>query len=252
VIARRTFAAMMLAGGLVLAGRVSAQQPAAPVATPLASKPAPFPGKNIMLVVRVEGKSLPFDEQIKQHLEARGYKVTLQSQYAPVQQAQGADLVILSATIRSRDLLGAYRDIKTPLMTWEMDLLDDLAMTGKRAGTDYGTVEKSRYVWLVNAPHPMAAGLPAGVVDIYQKQATMSWGKPGLGATTIATIYGEPEKVAIFGYERGATMDYESLAPARRVMFFLDNETFTNLSPAGGQLFDAAVDWALTTPQAAK
>jgi hypothetical protein len=40
-------------------------------------------------------------------------------------------------------------------------------------------------------------------------------------------------------------MDYESLAPARRVMFFLDNDTFTNLSPAGLALFDAAIDWAV-------
>ena len=27
-------------------------------------------------------------------------------------------------------------------------------------------------------------------------------------------------------------------------MFFLDNDTFVNLSPAGVALFDAAVDWA--------
>ncbi len=72
----------------------------------------------------------------------------------------------------------------------------------------------------------------------------MSWGKPGLGAITIATVYGQPDKAAIFAYEKGATMDYETLAPARRVMFFLDNDTFTNLSPAGVALFDAAVDWA--------
>jgi hypothetical protein len=91
----------------------------------------------------------------------------------------------------------------------------------------------------------MAAGLPAGVVDVYEKQAPMSWGKPGLGATLIATLHGQPEKAAIFGYEKGATMDYESLAPARRVMFFLDNETFPNLSAAGLKLFDAAVDWAM-------
>jgi hypothetical protein len=209
-------------------------------------------GKKVMLVVRVEGKSLPFDEKIKAHLEARGFAVTLQSQYKPVEESAGADLVILSSTIRSHDLLGAYRDIKVPLLTWEQDLLDDLSMSGKRAGVDYGTVEKVRYLWLVNAPHPMAAGLPAGVVDAYEKQATMSWGKPGLGATTIATIYGEPEKAAIFGYEKGATMDYEALAPARRVMFFLDNETFGNLSPAGRKLFDAAVDWALAAPQAGR
>lgn len=66
----------------------------------------------------------------------------------------------------------------------------------------------------------------------------------GLGATTIATLYGQPEKAAIFGCEQGASMDCESLAPARRVMFLLGNDTFTNLSPAGRLLFDAAVDWA--------
>ena len=73
----------------------------------------------------------------------------------------------------------------------------------------------------------------------------MSWGHPGLGATRIATLYGQPDKVAIFGYEKGATMDYESLAPARRTMFFLGNEGFSNLQEAGLRLFDAAVDWTL-------
>lgn len=73
----------------------------------------------------------------------------------------------------------------------------------------------------------------------------MSWGKPGLGASIIATLYGQPDKAAIFTYEKGATMDYETLAPARRVMFFLDNATFTNLSDTGLTLFDAAIDWAV-------
>jgi hypothetical protein len=218
---------------------------AAPASSPQAVAPAPEAGKKVLLVVRMEGKSLSFDQKIRDYLAARGYLVTLYSQYDPVDAAGGADLVILSSTIRSHDLLGAWRNVPVPLLTWENDLLDDLAMTGKRLGSDFGAVETVRYVWLVNAPHPMAAGLPAGIVDIYQKQATMSWGKPGLGATTIATIYGEPDKAAIFGYEKGATMDYESLAPARRVSFFLDNETFTNLSPAGLKLFDAAVDWAI-------
>lgn len=70
----------------------------------------------------------------------------------------------------------------------------------------------------------------------------MSWGRPGCGAIAIATVYGQPDKAAIFAYEKGATMDYAALAPARRVMFFLDNDTFVNLSPAGVALFDAAVD----------
>lgn len=208
---------------------------------------APAGPKKILLVVRMEGKSLPIDQKIQQHLAARGYAVTLYSQYAAVDAAPPTDLVILSSTVRSRDLLGAYRNVTAPMLTWESDLLDDLGMSAKRADADFGRVDKERYVWLVNAPHPLAAGLPAGVLNVYEKPAAMNWGKPGLGASTIATVYGQPDKAVIFGYEKGATMDYETLAPARRVMFFLDNETFTNLSPAGRKLFDAAVDWALGT-----
>ena len=202
-------------------------------------------GKNVLLVVRKEGKSLAYDQQIEQHLTARGFTVTLYDQYQPAARAKDFDLVVLSSTVRSRDLLGAYRDTPVPLVTWESDLLDDMGMSGKRPDTDFGKTDKQHALWLVNAPHPLAAGLPAGIVNVYVKNAPMNWGKPGLGASIIATLAGEPEKVAIFGYEKGATMDYEMLAPARRVMFFLDNETFDNLTPEGCKLFDAAIDWAL-------
>jgi hypothetical protein len=202
-------------------------------------------GKNVLLVVRKDGKSLAYDQKIEQHLAARGFTVTLYDQYQPAAKARDFDLVVLSSTVRSRDLLGAYRDTPVPLVIWESDLLDDMGMSGKRPDTDFGKTDKQHSLWLVNAPHPLAAGLPAGIVNVYVKNASMNWGKPGLGASIIATLAGEPEKVAIFGYEKGATMDYETLAPARRVMFFLDNETFDNLTPEGCKLFDAAIDWAL-------
>lgn len=228
-------ASLLLAFLFLLANMFAAESQAASSATP----------KKVLLVVRMEGKSLPIDQKIQQHLVSRGYVVTLHSQYAAVDATLDTDLVILSSTVRSCDLLGAYRNVTAPMLTWESDLLDDLGMTAKRVDTDFGKVEKQRYVWLVNAPHPLAAGLPAGVVNVYEKPAAMNWGKPGLGASTIATLYGQPDKAVIFGYEKGATMDYESLAPARRVMFFLDNETFPNLSTSGLKLFDAAVDWAM-------
>lgn len=201
-------------------------------------------GRKVVLLVQRDGPNLPVDEKVRAHLESRGFAVTLEDQSAAPSVAAGADLVVISSTVAAKDVSAAWRQLPVPLLTWENDLLDDLAMTGKRHDVDFGEAAKERYLWLVNAPHPMAAGLPAGVANVYVKQAGMSWGKPGLGATTIATLYGQPEKAAIFGYEKGATMDYESLAPARRVMFFLGNETFTNLSPAGRLLFDAAVDWA--------
>ncbi len=216
--------------------------------TPAASAPTAAhidrPIGDVVLVVQMKGPHLSTDQRIAAHLQSRGYPVRIVDQNTDANDVRHADLIIISSTVSAKDVPAGWRTLPVPLVTWENDLLDDLAMTGKRHDKDFGEAEKERYLWLVNAPHPIAAGLPAGVVNVYKRQAAMSWGKPGLGATIIATLYGEPEKAGLFAYERGATMDYESLAPARRVMGFLSNDTFDNVSAAGLALFDAAIDWA--------
>lgn len=199
----------------------------------------------IALISQLNGASASIDVTIQKYLQAQGYQVEVFDQTVAPNNLNHPDLVILSSTVASKNLQSGWRQLPIPLMTWENDYLDDLAMTGKRIDTDFGEVEKERYLWLVNAPHPLSAHLPAGTRNVYKAQAPMSWGKPGLGASIIATIYGQPEKVAIWGYEKGATMDYESLAPAKRLMFFLNNETFPNLSEDGLKLFDASVQWLL-------
>ncbi|OWQ92284.1 hypothetical protein CDN99_08095 [Roseateles aquatilis] len=216
--------------GLGLAASVSAAPPAG--------------GERVILVIQKAGPHRAVDDAVARHLSERGYAVQVEDQQATPDVAAGAALVVISSTVSGKDVDPGWRHVAVPLLTWENDILDDLAMTGKRHDVDFGAQVKERFLWIVNAPHPMAGGLAAGVANVYVKQAGMGWGKPGLGATTIATIYGEPGKAAIFGYEKGATMDYESLAPARRVMVFLDNDTFVNLSDSGRTLFDAAVDWA--------
>lgn len=202
----------------------------------------------IVLISQLNSASASTDIAIQKYLQSKGYHVEMLDQSVSPSKLNQPDLVLLSSTVASKNLKTGWRQLPIPLMTWENDYLDDLAMTGKRIDTDFGEVEKERYLWLVNAPHSLSAHLPAGTLNVYQAQAPMSWGKPGLGATIIATIYGQPEKVAIWGYEKGATMDYESLAPAKRLMFFLNNETFTNLSEDGLKLFDASIQWLLDQP----
>ena len=236
---RRTLLTAAAGVGALLTVTVS------PASTASTAQAASGAAKKIVMVVQLNGPNLVVDRKIAAHLGARGYSVRLLDQAQPPEAVGDADLVMISSTVSSKQVASGWRYLAKPLLTWENDLLDDLAMTGKRHDVDFGEAEKERYLWLVNAPHPIAAGLPAGVTNVYGKQAGMGWGKPGLGASIIATLYGQPEKAAIFAYEKGATMDYESLAPARRVMFFLDNDTFANLSPAGTSLFDAAVDWAV-------
>jgi len=196
----------------------------------------------IAYLCKTDGPNRTVDDAAMAHITSLGFTVhPLSEETRP--EAVAEDMVVLSSTVSGKNVSPAWRETTKPLLTWENDSLDDLAMTGKRHDVDFGETEKERYLWLVNAPHPMSGGLPAGLVNAYTKQSPMSWGKPGLGATIIATVYGQPEKAAIFGYEKGATMDYESLAPARRVMMFLDNATFTMVSPQGLCLFDSALLW---------
>jgi hypothetical protein len=190
------------------------------------------------------------DEDAMQFLRSLGFTVTEANEATPVDAVKTQDFVIISETVDAIDVGTKYRYVTVPLLTFENDLLGELGMTALKSGRDYGTDDEQRFIWLVNAPHPLAAGLDAGIQNVLSDEhCKMNWGKPGLGAVTIATLRGEPEKAAIFAYEKGATMNGEFLAPARRVSFFLWQDTFDQLRPEGLALFKAAVLWAVSPPQ---
>ncbi|WP_321818130.1 MULTISPECIES: hypothetical protein [unclassified Paraburkholderia] len=206
-------------------------------------------GKNVLYVTRLNHRDREEDDKVIAHLEQRGMVVKLVDEDAPVSAAKGEDLVIISSVVSARDMVGTpFRDVPVPLLTWESDLFDSLRFTGQKKGEDFGEVAKEHYVNVVNAPSSLAGGVPAGKRWVYPRDDEMGWGKPGPGATTIATIAGEPTHAVVFAYEKGATMDYDFIAPARRVALFLGNRSFEKLSADGNALFDAAVNWAIREP----
>lgn len=185
------------------------------------------------------------DAEIQKRLAALGFTVTFADQAEPATVADGKDLVFISSGVSAHRLEGKYRHVAAPLIVCESYTLPHLGMSARKQDEDFGTKEgKIRYLWLVNAPHPLAGGLAAGMVNIVKKGCPINWGRPGPGATVIATFPGELDKSPLFAYEKGATMEGENLAPARRVFLFLDGSMFPNLNDAGLKLFDAAVVWA--------
>ena len=74
----------------------------------------------------------------------------------------------------------------------------------------------------------------------FNPSSGMGWGEPAASAAVAATHRGHP---VLFGYEVGASM-VGLTAPARRVGLFLGPLAGDNLTTAGQQLFDAAVEWA--------
>ncbi len=190
------------------------------------------------------------DMAVVAYLGKLGLRVKQVDEFAPAEVARGQDLILISESVDALEVGTKYRAVAIPLIDCENDLLGELEMSGLKNGRDYGTDDNQRFVYVVNAPHPLSGGLAAGIQNVLtDEHFKMNWGKPGLGAVTIATLRGEPDKAAVFGYERGATMNGEYLAPARRVSFFIWQDTFEALRPEGLAMFRAAVLWSLTKPE---
>ncbi|CDK26251.1 unnamed protein product [Kuraishia capsulata CBS 1993] len=201
---------------------------------------------SILYIFRSQWKQRDVDFEIRDHLVSTGYNVTFADQTEDASIVDGHDLVVISATIRSRDFVpGDYKDIEIPIFTWENDILDDLRFTGKCRDTNFGGLDAEHYVQLVNAPHPISAGVESGVKAMFVSDQEVGFGQPGLGADIIGTVPGTPDQALIFSYEEGATMDYDFIAPARRVFFGMGNAAFGNLTDAGLAIFDAAVEYAI-------
>jgi hypothetical protein len=83
----------------------------------------------------------------------------------------------------------------------------------------------------------------------YIKEAdVLKWAMPLPSATVIATLPNSFHERAIFGYEKGAAMADEFVAPARRTLVPVDNPAYDDLTPEGLALFDAVTLWTISAP----
>jgi hypothetical protein len=210
-------------------------------------------GKKVLLVVTVNSPNHAIDDSIEKHLEAQGMDVTIGDGDKPPT-ASGYDLVAISDTVKAKTILYSYKDTTIPVITWKPWILQFLGMTGMQPGVDFNeeVKEEQSFLWMVNAPHPMQAGFPNGLMTpVKHAIKQYNWGKPGPGATIIATLPGETQKAVIFGYEKGAMLQDGLAAPARRVMLFLAQDQFDTLNENGLKLFDAGFMWALGQQESA-
>jgi hypothetical protein len=201
-------------------------------------------------LVKMKQAVLDEDWKVVAHLKSLGFVVTTCDELGDVKLARGKDLVVISESVNAFEVANKYTLLTIPVIVWENDIFDDMRMTGKRLRVDYGTdAQGTTSLQLFNAPHPLSAGLAAGRHEVLHHPAPINWGRPGLGATIIATVPDQPDKVTIFAYEKGATMEYDYTAPGRRIGFFANRDYFENLTPDGQALFDAIFIWAVSPVQ---
>jgi hypothetical protein len=182
------------------------------------------------------------DAAVRDRLTATGFTPVIRTGSAvTTAEAAGKGLVLLSSTFSSSSVNTKFRTVVTPVLSWESALYDDLGMTGTTSGTSFGTMTGQTQLAIVNASHPLAAGL-SGTVSVTTAASNISWGAPNGNAVTVARPVGQSGRAAIFAYEKGAAMPGLA-APGRRVGFFLEDTTAASLTTQGRALLDAAVRW---------
>jgi hypothetical protein len=147
---------------------------------------------------------------------------------------------VISSTAGSDDVGTRLRGSIVPIVTWDHRLFGDLGLTGAAAG-DHGQAQQSR-IAIQNPAHPLAAGL-SGLVNVTTARTPLTWGNPAAGAVRVASLPANPNRIVIFGYEKGTQMAGLT-APGRRIGLFLGDTAAARLTTEGWALFDAAVRWA--------
>ncbi len=185
----------------------------------------------------------PADAALVSRLESLGFTVGVVAAAASnTSDADGKDLVLISSTVVSGQVATKFRDVAVPVLTWEAWLYDDFKMTPGGTNTGYGRIDGQSSVGVVDAGHPLAAGL-SGSVGIVAGTSSMRWGAPAATASVVAVAEGDAAKALIFAYEAGAAM-VGLVAPARRVGLPFFDDSAASFTAEGWALFDAAVAWA--------
>jgi hypothetical protein len=185
------------------------------------------------------------DTAVKNRLQSLGFTVQLKpASSATTADATGKALVVVSSTVTSSSVGTKFKTVAVPVLTWESALYDDMAFV--TAG-NLGTQTAVNSLTIAAPGHPMAAGL-TGTPTVTSSAQTASWGKPVASAVKIATLPSDATKSLIFGFESGAALGDGTSAAARRVGFFLEDNTALALNTSGWQLFDQAVTWAVSPP----
>lgn len=240
----------------------------------------PATGK-ILFVTSNADNPLNADPALIALLRARGYTVNVFTSGAPpadfIAAAKANDLVFISETIGSTTVVegGAtgkfiLRDVDVPVISNEAYMFDNAdwvkrtadgsndfvnwGNTGRSEVDAIGLGDARNSLYIRKADHPIAKGLPAGKLQVYDGLYSFNFGVPSPDADVIASVEADGSYPTLFVYEKGDKLTDGSVVPNKRIGLFLGqaaNPTanwgtpYSILNGAGRTLLLNTVDYAI-------
>jgi len=186
------------------------------------------------------------DVAVSNRLAQLGFVVTRVTDTASqTSDANGKDLIVVSSSVGSGNIATKFTASAVPLVNAESAIYDELGIDANNTGG--ATIAAQTQVDVVDCTHPLAGGLTNGLNTVYTAPGPIVvLGTPVASAQVVArSSDGRP---SVFFIEAGADLNPVRIAtaPARRVGIFWEATTF--MTPAGLDLFDAAIAWAIAAP----
>ncbi len=221
-------------------------------------------------------------------LRAKGYTVTPLTPPATPDElraaATGKSLVLISETIGSGTVLDpvnaatgvfSLKDTDVPIISFEPYMWDNAdwvlrTADGANDWTNWGNTGRSEVpaevqdardsLYIVKPAHPIAGGM-TGKVKVFDPPYSLNFGVPSADADIVASVQQDGTYPTIFVYDKGDKLADGSVAPNKRIGFFLGQAAnpnanwptdYADLTEAGKTLFLNAVAYAIgtTTPSA--
>lgn len=199
-------------------------------------------GERILLVAGNSSLTIA-DSAVRDLLVADGHVVTVvDDDVVTADSASGSDLVLISSSISPAKVGNTFRASTLPVVSWEAHLHDDLGLTAG-GSANRGDVGSQRKLRIVDAGHPLAAGL-SGDVTVGTTDTAFAFGRPAPAASVVARLVGSADRAVIFAYESGDEM-VGLTAPAPRVGLFMSFATPKTLTSNGEVLVRTAIAWAI-------
>ncbi|MFK8022724.1 MAG: hypothetical protein AB8G26_02065, partial [Ilumatobacter sp.] len=189
------------------------------------------------------------DRPVIELLTEAGYEVeVVDDRRSRVSDAEGKDVIVISASVVASQVGSRFRDIDIPVVSWEGFLHASMGFNsfgGFRNGETRGRFYRS--VDIAAPDHPVAAGFD-GEVTVNTTGRRHAFSRPEGDAVIVGTLPGTPDFATVFAYEQGAAMRTGLTAPARRVGLFMDAQGTARLTADGEAIVLAALDWATRPP----
>src|SRR5947199_761786 len=184
------------------------------------------------------------DQAAFDRLTALGFSVTaIDDNLSDPADATGQQLIVISSTVTSGNIGTKHTATAVPILNWEPALFDELGIQANNAN---GVTIAGTQIEIVDASHPLAGGLPAGVMVFFNAAGGLASPDTPVASVNIVAREVGGTRPVIVGVEKGAALNPARIAaaPERRVCFPLDNDSFARLTADGLTLFDAAINWA--------